>query len=197
MPDRDKGRADGSGTEEGRSGVRIRRRVLSSQNGLPGGLLATDVGAVEKPLDSSDEYELPNELMYGDVGEARDTQDIEAFPPLRRLCERVLPMLAKLGELPMRCKPLSSRCLPLSFGFSIMIASVGVCGGEDNISLSCSTMTDSIETGSMVDVMMEWCGALRGMRPRDVACTEWMRVCLRSSDKSHAWGTRLRRELDY
>ena len=55
MPSLVKGRrADGRGTEDGYSGVFIRKRVLSSQNGVPGGLLATDVGAVEKPLDSSD-----------------------------------------------------------------------------------------------------------------------------------------------
>ena len=92
--------------------------------------------------------------MYGEVGDASDTHDMDAFPPLRRPCERVLLRLTRLGELPMRCKPLSSRCLPLSFGFSIMMASVGVCGREDDISLACSTMTESIESGSMVDAMM-------------------------------------------
>jgi hypothetical protein len=143
----------------------MRRRVLSSQIGLPGGLLATDVGAVEKPFDSSDEYELPNEYEYGEVGDASDTQDIEAFPPLLRLCERVLLILHRLGELPMRCRPLSSRCLPLSFGFSIMMASVGVCGGEDDIPLSCSIIIESIESGSMVDAMME--------RAVVVCCWEW------------------------
>ena len=41
--------------------------------------MATEVGAVEKPLDSSDEYELPNELPYGDPVPASETQDIDAF----------------------------------------------------------------------------------------------------------------------
>jgi hypothetical protein len=94
----------------------MRRRVLSSQRGLPGGLLATDVGAVEYPFDSSDEYELPKELPYGVPGDASETHDIDAFPPLLRLCDRVLLRPAKLGDEPMRWRPLSSRCLPLSFG---------------------------------------------------------------------------------
>lgn len=56
-------RPEGRGTEDAKSGVFIRRRNFSSYKGkgLPGGLLATEVGAVEKPLDSSDEYELPND----------------------------------------------------------------------------------------------------------------------------------------
>jgi len=86
MPSRVYGRrAEGRGTEDGISGVFIRRRVLSSQKGVPGGLLATEVGAVEKPFDSSEEYELPNEFPYGEPGDARETQDMDAFPPLLRL----------------------------------------------------------------------------------------------------------------
>jgi hypothetical protein len=71
--------------------------------------LATEVGAVEKPFDSSDEYELPNELPYGDVVPASETQDIEAFCVLLRLCDRVLPMTDKLGEEPIRCNPFRRR----------------------------------------------------------------------------------------
>lgn len=63
MPLRDSGRAEGRGTDDAISGVRMWMRVLSSQNGLPGGLLATEVGAVEKPFDSSDPNELPNVLL--------------------------------------------------------------------------------------------------------------------------------------
>jgi hypothetical protein len=96
-------------------------------------------------------------LMYGELGDASETHDIEAFPLLLRLCERDLLKPAKLGEEPMRCKPLSSRCLPLSFGFSIWIASLrGLLGGEDDDSFACSMTTESIERGSMVEVMMVW-----------------------------------------
>lgn len=66
-------------TEDTTSGVFIRNRHFSSMKGLPGGLLATDVGAVEKPLDSSEEYELPTEFPYGDPAPASETQDIDAF----------------------------------------------------------------------------------------------------------------------
>lgn len=133
----------------------MRSRVLSSQIGLPGGLLATEVGAVEKPFDSSDEYELPNECPYGEVGDASDTHDIDPFPPLLRLCERDLLRPARLGDEPIRCKPLSSRCLPLDFGFSIVMASLGgVWGGDERISFACSTTTESMDSGSIVEVMV-------------------------------------------
>lgn len=148
MPWRDSGR--GRGTEETGSGVFMRKRVLSSQKGVPGGLLATDVGAVEYPLDSSEEKELPKEAPYGEPGDARDTHDMEAFPPLLRLCDRGLPRVAKLGEEPMRCRPLRKRCRPLSFGRSIMMASVGgVPGDGGDKSFECSTTTESMERGSM------------------------------------------------
>ena len=98
--------------------------------------------------------------MYGELGDASDTQDIEAFPPLLRLCERDLLRPAKLGDEPMRCKPLSRRCLLFSFGFSILIASLrGVRGGDDDVSFACSMTTESIDRGSMVEVMVVWYAA--------------------------------------
>jgi hypothetical protein len=97
------------------------------------------------------------ELLYGEPGDASETQDIDAFPPIRRLCERVLLRPARLGEEPMRCKPLSSRCLPLSLGCSIMIASLGgLLGGEENVSLACSSTTESMERGAMLEAMVRF-----------------------------------------
>jgi hypothetical protein len=114
--------------------------------------LATDVGAVEKPLDSSDEYELPNEVPYGDPVPASETQDMEAFGWLLKLCDRVLPMDARLrlGEEPIRCSPLSRRCLPLSFGRSVgIVSTAGVPGVGVSVSSGCSRTTASMDVGSM------------------------------------------------
>ena len=116
--------------------------------------MATDVGAVEKPLDSSDEYELPNEVPYGEPAPASETQDMDAFGWLRKLCERVRPMVVRLrlGDDPIRCSPLSRRCLPLSFvGRSIGRASiVGVPGVGVSIPSGCSRTTASMDVGSIL-----------------------------------------------
>jgi hypothetical protein len=76
---------------------------------------------------------------------------MEAFPLLRRLCERDLLRPGRLGDEPMRCSPLSSRCLPLILG-AIVMASVGalVSGVDDMDSKGCSTTTESIDNGSML-----------------------------------------------
>ena len=106
-------------------------------------------------MDSSDDNELPNELPYGELGDASDTQDIDAFPGVLRLCERGLLKPVRLEELPMRCKPFSSRCRPLSFGFSIVMASLGgVLGGDGDSSLAWSTTMESIDKGSIMEVVV-------------------------------------------
>jgi hypothetical protein len=88
---------------------------------------------------------------------------MEAFPPVRRLCERGLLRPAKLGEEPIRCKPLSNRCLPLSFGCSIMIASLGgVPGAEWNVSPACSMTMESIDRGSMVELIASFATSAGG-----------------------------------
>jgi hypothetical protein len=69
---------------------------------------------------------------------------MDAFP-LLRLCERVLLRPVRLGEEPIRWRPLSSRCLPLSFGRSIRIASLECCS---------STTIESIDSGSSVEAMV-------------------------------------------
>ena len=78
---------------------------------------------------------------------------MEAFGWLLRLCDRVLPIAARLrlGEEPIRCSPLSRRCLPLSLGRSTGIVSiVGVPGVGVSISSGCSRTTVSMDVGSMV-----------------------------------------------
>jgi hypothetical protein len=55
----------------------------------------------------------------------------------------------------MRCRPLRSRCRPLSLGFSIMMASLGcIRGGDEDISFTWSSTTESIDRGSMVEVVL-------------------------------------------
>lgn len=99
---------------------------------------------------------------------------MDAFPPLRRLCERARPMPTRLDDEPIRCKPLSSRCLPLSFGRSIIMASlVGVCGGEWPVSLACSTTTESMERGSMVVVIAKQLGTSEGRTQGNGEGSRW------------------------
>lgn len=93
---------------------------------------------------------MPNEYPYGVPGEANETQDMDAFPPLLRLCERGLVIPARLGEELIRCRPLSSRCLPFVLGFSMGIASLGGVGGVEGTGLCSSTTIESMESGSMV-----------------------------------------------
>jgi hypothetical protein len=73
---------------------------------------------------------------------------MDAFPPLLRLCERGLPMCARLLEDAMRCRPMNRRCLPFIFGCSIMMASEGGVPGEGFTS-PWSTTTESMDSGSM------------------------------------------------
>ena len=116
-------------------------------------LLATEVGAVENPVDSSDEYELPYEWPYGDEGDASATQDMDAFPGPLRLCERDLVRPARLGDEPMRCRPLRSRWRLLSLGRSMMVmASVeeGVERLAGAMSVGVETTTESMDGCSMV-----------------------------------------------
>lgn len=108
---------------------------------------------MEKPLDSSDEYELPNDCPYGDPVPASETHDIEAFGGVLKLCDRVLPTVVKLrlGEEPIRCSPLSSRCLPFSFGRSIGVTSrAGVPDVGAPMSSGCSRTTASMDVGSIL-----------------------------------------------
>ena len=58
----------------------------------------------------------------------------------------------------MRCKPLSSRCLPLILGCSIKMASLVGVPGAQAMSL-CSTTIESMDSGSMLK---------RGSRERDL-----------------------------
>ena len=74
---------------------------------------------------------------------------MEALGWLLKLCDLVLPIVAKLrlGEEPIRCKPLSKRCLPLSFvGRSVGNGSMaGVPGVGVSMSSGCSSTTLSME----------------------------------------------------
>jgi hypothetical protein len=117
-------------------------------------------------------------LLYGEPGDANDTQDIEAFWLLLRLCERVLLRPARLVEEPIRCKPLSSRCLPLSFnGRSIMMASLGgVPGGDGDIPRAWSTTTESIDKGSIAEDIISYAASAgkrfsAGKGPEAMECT--------------------------
>jgi hypothetical protein len=58
-------------------------------------------------------------------------------------------MCARLLDEPIRCKPMRRRCLPLSFGCSIIMASDGGVPGVGCAS-PWSTTTESMDSGSMV-----------------------------------------------
>jgi hypothetical protein len=80
MPALDDGlRSEGNGAVAGPSSVAVRGRALSSNIGVAPGVFATDVGAVEYPADISDAYD----WAYDEPADERDTQDMDAFPPLR------------------------------------------------------------------------------------------------------------------
>jgi hypothetical protein len=97
---------------------------------------------------------------------------MEAFPPVRRLLERGLLKPGRLGDEPMRCNPLSNRCLPLSLG-AMGMASVGVFvpGVDAMDSRGCSTTTESMESGSILEMGQSRRPRQRfRKRPFDVQC---------------------------